>query len=184
VRFELKIVSVGLCAMAIVMAGLIGWAGGQDVPADSTPAPRRVKVLFLGDNGHHVPLERCRDVYSVMGIRGIDFTYTDDLNDLNPDTLGRYDVLLLYANWTQIGKAQEKALLDFVEAGHGLAAIHCASYCFLNSPKITTMIGGRFKSHNTGTFKETIVAPDHLIEKGLKPIESWDETYVHEMHNE
>ena len=42
----------------------------------------------------------------------------------------------------------------------------------------------RFKSHTTGVFKETIVQPDHPIEKGLKPIESWDETYVHEMHNE
>ena len=25
--------------------------------------------------------------------------------------------------------------------------------------------------------------PDHPIEKGLKPIESWDETYVHHKHN-
>src|SRR5688572_24094337 len=27
-------------------------------------APRRVKVLFLGDNGHHRALDRCRQVFS------------------------------------------------------------------------------------------------------------------------
>jgi putative membrane-bound dehydrogenase-like protein len=143
-----------------------------------------VKVLFLGDTGHHQPVERARDVYSLLGRHGVDLTYTQDLADLNPDTLSRYDVLLLYANWTKIEPDQEKALIAFVESGHGLATIHCGSYCFLNSPKITAMIGGRFKSHSTATFKETIARPDSVIEQGLKPIESWDETYVHEMHNE
>lgn len=166
------------CAVLLAVAGAVGGARGDEV------APRRVKVLFLGDDGHHQPLERCRDVYTEMAIRGIDLTYTDNLDDLNPRTLGRYDVLLLYANWTRISPGQEQALLDYVEGGHGFAPIHCASYCFLNSPKITAMIGARFKSHNTGVFEETIADPDHPIEKGLKPIKSWDETYVHEMHNE
>ncbi|HSU68935.1 MAG TPA: PVC-type heme-binding CxxCH protein [Tepidisphaeraceae bacterium] len=173
----------------LLTAGLLGWmrfAGADDAkPAEAAAvAPRRVKVLFLGDNGHHVPLERCRDAMSEMGKRGVDLVYTDDLNDLNTPNLNRYDVLLLYANWTKIKPEQEQALLDYVQSGHGFAPIHCGSYCFLNSPKITALIGGRFKSHKTGVFKETIVLPDHPIEKGLKPIESWDESYVHEMHNE
>jgi putative membrane-bound dehydrogenase-like protein len=154
-----------------------------DAPADPS-APRRVKVLFLGDNGHHQPMERCRQVYSILGQHGIDLTYTDRMADLNPATLGGYDVLMLYANVTKIATEQEKALLEFVESGHGFAVIHCGSYCFLNSAKITAVIGGRFKSHHTGVFKETIAQPEHPIEKGLKPIESFDETYVHEMHNE
>ena len=152
--------------------------------APETAGPRRIKVLFLGDDGHHVPMERCRQVYSILGQHGIDITYSDHLKDLNSTTLGRYDVLLLYANWERIAPEQEKALLDYVESGHGFSVIHCGSYCFLNSPRITEMVGGRFKSHNTGTFKETIVQPDHPIEKGLKPIESWDESYVHDMQNE
>ena len=179
----LKRLGCGLVGWCLILIG-IGGASAPSYGADAQAMPRRVKVLFLGDNGHHVPLERCRDVYTVLGIRGIDLTYTDDLNDLNPQTLGRYDVLLLYANWTSISPSQEKALLDYVESGHGFAPIHCASFCFLNSPKITALIGARFKSHNTGIFEETIVKPDHPIEKGLKPIKSWDETYVHEMHNE
>ena len=58
--------------------------------------------------------------------------------------------------------------------------------CFLNSPKITALTGARFKSHQTGTFRETYTdaGRSHPILNGLKEIESWDETYVHEMHNE
>ena len=183
-----KSFGIGYGCLVVLAVGLLAglrMAGADSAkPAEPTSAPRRVKVLFLGDNGHHVPLERCRDVMSEMGKRGVDMVYTDDLSDLNTQNLNRYDVLLLYANWTKIAPEQEKALLDYVESGHGFAPIHCGSYCFLNSPKITALIGGRFKSHKTGTFKETIAQPDHPIEKGLKPIESWDETYVHEMHNE
>ena len=174
-------------AIAAVLACVVSmWvpAGARTAGSQTDAVPRRVKVLFLGDDGHHQPLERCRDVYSVLAKRGIDLTYTDNLSDLNPRTLGLYDVLLLYANWTTISPEQEKALLEYVESGHGFAPIHCASFCFLNSPKITALVGARFKSHNTGVFNESIVAPDHPIEKGLHPIESWDETYVHEMHNQ
>src|SRR5437867_373831 len=59
----------------------------------------------------------------------------------------------------------------------------CASYCFLNSPAYIELVGGQFQSHGTGVFKETIVKPDHRVMKGLSPIESWDETYVHTKHN-
>ncbi len=183
---SIRALLVSACSMFAVLAIFAGFerATAQQAANPENVHPRRVKVLFLGDTGHHQPIERARDAYSHLGRHGIDLTYTQDLSDLNPDTLGRYDVLLLYANWTSIKPEQEKALIDFVEGGKGLATIHCGSYCFLNSPKITAMIGGRFKSHSTGTFKETIAKPDSVIEQGLNPIESWDETYVHEMHNE
>src|SRR5204862_4708901 len=105
------------------------------------------------------------------------------LEDLNPTTLGQYDVLIIYANHTTIAKEQEKALLDFVASGRGLVALHCASACFGNSSAYIELVGGRFLRHGTGTFKDSIVAPDHAAMKGLKPIESWDETYVHDRTN-
>ncbi|HEV8377611.1 MAG TPA: PVC-type heme-binding CxxCH protein, partial [Tepidisphaeraceae bacterium] len=155
---------------------------GQNEPAQTRPA--RVKILFLGDNGHHTPLTRLRDVYSAFARRGVDFTYTDRLQDITPQNLARYDGLFVYANIERIDSQTEKTILDYVHAGHGYIPVHCASYCFLNSKPLTELTGGRFKSHGTGTFKETFVAADHEMLKGLKPIESWDETYVHEMHND
>jgi putative membrane-bound dehydrogenase-like protein len=172
------------CVAVALIAQLANVRAADDSATASNPAPRRVKVLFLGDHGHHDPLLRLRQIYSTMGRRGIDFTYTDRVTDLNPETLNRYDELFLYANITTISPSQEKALLDFVESGHGFVPVHCGSACFGNSPKIIALMGAKFDHHSTGVFKETIVQPDHAVEKGLNAIESWDETYSHSMHNE
>ena len=148
-----------------------------------TTSAAPLQVLFLGDSGHHKPADRFAQLQPALASRGIELTYTDKLDDLNPARLAHYDALVIYANHTRITPDQEKALLDYVESGHGFVPIHCASYCFLNSPKYIELVGAQFKSHSTGIFKETIVNSDHPVMKGLSPIESWDETYVHTMHN-
>ncbi len=143
-----------------------------------------IKILFLGDNGHHRPVERFRQLLPILEKHGIDLVYTDKAEALNPKNLAGYDGLLIYANTTRITPEQEKALLEFVESGKGFIPLHCASYCFLNSPKYIDLVGAQFKSHGTGTFRTTVAAPDHPIMKGLQAFESWDETYVHTKHNE
>jgi putative membrane-bound dehydrogenase-like protein len=146
--------------------------------ANSAEAPR-IKVLFLGDNGHHKPIERAADILAPLARAGIDMAYTDDLNDLNSDNLARYDGLIIYANHTTISPKQEAALLAFVENGKGLIALHCASYCFLNSPKYISLVGGQFESHKTGVFRTRIVDAKHPAMKGVQEFEAWDETYKH-----
>ncbi|HEY7156121.1 MAG TPA: hypothetical protein VH575_19305, partial [Gemmataceae bacterium] len=49
----------------------------------------RIKVLFLGDNGHHKPLDRAADLMPPLAKAGIDMAYTDDLNDLHDENLAR-----------------------------------------------------------------------------------------------
>jgi len=149
--------------------------------SNSSAAP--MHVLILGDNGHHRPTNFFELIQPALASRGIEMTYTDSLDSLNSTNLGRYDALVIYANHTRISPDQEQALLDYVESGHGFVPIHCASYCFLNSPKYIELVGAQFKSHGTGVFKETIVNSEHPVMKGLMPIESWDETYVHSKHN-
>src|SRR5438874_4686413 len=70
-----------------------------------------IKILFLGDNGHHRPADRFRQLQPVLAKRGIDLTYTDQVDALNPKSLASYDGLLIYANTTRITPEQEKALL-------------------------------------------------------------------------
>ena len=108
---------------------------------------RRLEVLFLGDNGHHKPIERVPSLMAALGPKGINVTYTDDLADLNPQTLNKYDAVMLFANWDEISPSQEKALLDFVASGKGFLPIHCASYCFRNSPEFIKLVGGQFWRH-------------------------------------
>ncbi|HKI31798.1 MAG TPA: PVC-type heme-binding CxxCH protein [Gemmataceae bacterium] len=161
------------CSLALLLGG--------PVHAD---APKPLKILFLGDNGHHQPAQRFRQLAPVLAARGIDLTYTDKVEALNPKTLGGYDGLLIYANTDKITPDQEKALLDYVAGGKGFIPLHCASYCFLNSPKYVEVVGAQFQKHNTGTFRTIVAEPDHPVMKGFKGFESWDETYVHTKHNE
>jgi uncharacterized protein len=150
--------------------------------AAAEPAP--IKILFLGDNGHHRPAERFRQLEPVFAKRGITLTYADKADVLNSNTLAAYDGLLIYANTTRITSDQEKALLAYVEGGKGFIPLHCASYCFLNSPKYIELVGAQFQRHGTGTFRTTAAQPDHPIMRGFGGFESWDETYVHTKHNE
>jgi putative membrane-bound dehydrogenase-like protein len=152
------------------------------VPAADPPRP--LKILFLGDNGHHRPAERFRQLQPVLAARGIDLVYTDKIEALNPKLLASYDGLVVYANTEKIAPEQEKALLDFVESGKGFIPLHCASYCFLNSPKYVALVGAQFKSHGTGVFRTTLAAPSHPLLAGFRGFESWDETYVHDKHND
>src|SRR5713101_5829725 len=149
----------------------------------SANEPKPIKILFLGDKGHHQPRERFAQLQPALAKRGIELTYTDQVADLNPKTLFAYDGLVIYANTTKIAPEQEKALLDFVENGKGFIPIHCASYCFLNSPKYIDLVGAQFLRHGTGVFRTTIAAPNHPITKEFSGFESWDETYVHTKHN-
>ena len=144
-----------------------------------------LKVLFLGDRGHHRPSERAAQLIPVMAGRGIDVAYTEDLaSTLDPDTLGKYDALIIYANIEAIEPAQEEALLDYVSSGGGFVPIHCASFCFVNSPRYVELVGAQFLRHGTGEFDTEIVDPSHPVMAGFEPFRTWDETYVHTKHNE
>src|SRR5204862_6676015 len=119
-----------------------------------------------------------------LGRDGIYFDYFTTPECLNRELLSHYDALMLYANHEKITPEQFAALHDFVESGHGFLPIHCASACFGNEPGFIALVGGRFKSHQTGVFKATIVAKQHPILEGVNEWETWDETYVHDQVNE
>jgi putative membrane-bound dehydrogenase-like protein len=177
----------GACALVVASLGLVAFLAGRPVVAQQgaeggqggQQQAERVKVLYLGDKGHHKPAERFAQLEPALKARGIDLTYTDKVTDLNPETLKPYAGLMIFANTTQISPEQEKALLDYVRAGNGFIPVHCASYCFLNSPRYVALVGGQFRTHKTGTFTTKIVDPSHAIMKGYKGFETWDETYVH-----
>src|ERR1043165_9643748 len=80
--------------------------------AFSANAAPVLKVLFLGDNGHHQPAALLRQIGPVMMSRGIQLGCTEDLNALNLENLKRYDAFLIYANIDSISPEQDKALSD------------------------------------------------------------------------
>ncbi|MES2659919.1 MAG: PVC-type heme-binding CxxCH protein [Verrucomicrobiota bacterium] len=167
-----------------VLAVALGLAQTSKQPAAEG---RHVEILFLGaplENGPgHDPVERYRVLKKALGVDGIDITYTEDLADLRSDVLNQYDGVMLYGNWKQneaMDPGQLKALTDYVEAGHAFLPIHCASACFGGSEAFVKLVGGRFKTHETGVFKTNIAARDHPIMRDYEGFETWDETYVHD----
>jgi putative membrane-bound dehydrogenase-like protein len=150
-------------------------------PARTCDEGTRLTVLFLGDRGHHRPAERAQDALAPLRERGIDLVYEEDLDVLDPPRLAGFDAVLLYANHASITPAQERALIDWVEAGGAFVPVHCASYCFLDSPRFVELVGAQFQSHGTGVFTTERVS-DHPAIADLLPLESWDETYVHHRH--
>jgi putative membrane-bound dehydrogenase-like protein len=141
---------------------------------------RRTEILFLGDNGHHRPIERVPQLMAALGSKGINITYTDKLEDLNAENLNKYDGLLIFANWDSIGKPQEKALLDYVSSGKGLIPVHCASYCFRNSSEyVDKVVGGQFWRHKMDTIQTHFTQPNNPIVAGLPSFKAYDETYLH-----
>ncbi|WP_031428934.1 PVC-type heme-binding CxxCH protein [Flavimarina sp. Hel_I_48] len=143
--------------------------------------PRKLEILFLGHaSEHHNSRKFAPILASALATDGINISYTENVKDLNEQNLNRYDGLIIYANYDTIAKAKEKALLDYVKAGHAFIPIHSASFCFRNSPDYVDMVGGQFKSHETGTFTAKIVNKEHPITKNINEFSTWDETYVHD----
>ena len=166
--------------------GLVIWGCAtqqttQQAVQDSNKSvvPRRIEILFLGDKGHHRPIERVPAIMSALGSKGINFTYTDRLEDLNPETLAKYDALMLYANWDSIAPAQANALLDYVASGKGFLPIHCATYCFRNNAEVVKLMGGQFWRHTFDTIQPVWTQPGHPALAGVEPFKTIDETYLH-----
>jgi putative membrane-bound dehydrogenase-like protein len=166
-----------LILTAICLVAIISFKGSMI----SKDQGRRLEILLLGHQAKNHNSEKFAEIISQDFFKNrINISYTIDPNDLNEENLSKYDGLMIYANHDQINSAQEKALLNFVRSGKGFIPVHCASWCFQNSPAYIDMVGGQFKTHGTGEFSSTIVDKKHPVTKGLTDFTTWDETYVHD----
>ena len=149
-----------------------------------TADAKDLQLLFMGDNGHHRPAERFQELAPVLETRGIRMKYTDRMEDLTPEVLQQFDGLVLYANIDRIEDAQAQAVLNFVSAGKGFIPLHCATFCWRNNPQMVQLMGAQFQRHGGQVFGTQIAAPQHPIMRGFGGFTSWDETYIHHLHNE
>lgn len=142
-----------------------------------------VAVMFLGDDGHHEPADRAHQILPAFREMGINVFYTDEVEDVNPDNLRRFDAVIFYANYMEMSSEQEQALLDYVSGGGGFVPLHSASGMFRNSDAYIELVGGAFESHGVGVVRAERANKSHSAIKGVPEFESWDETYIHKNHN-
>ncbi|WP_138993160.1 PVC-type heme-binding CxxCH protein [Larkinella sp. C7] len=159
--------------------------GSGQTRSTTEKTARRGEVLFLGHRSKHHDSGKYAPWLAIsLFKKGVNLTYTVNVNDLNTENLAKYDGLVIYANHDSLPPAQEAALKAFVEGGKGLIPLHSASGCFKNSDWYINTIGGQFKSHKAGAIATTIVAKKHPVMQGLAPFTTaWDETYVHQRLN-
>lgn len=160
--------------LALALAALL-------LAAPGAPAAEPVKLLIItGDHGHDWQgTTRLMEEFLPKGGRiDVDVT-TTPAEDLNPENLAKYDVLLLNyketkptdaTRWTD---ANKQALLDAVRGGKGLVVYHFASSAFANPnwEEYEKLIAGGWRTQgfhgpkHVFTVKKTDA--DHLISRGL-----------------
>jgi type 1 glutamine amidotransferase len=181
------VVATGLGAMAVAL-GAPTWVGRaaapQMAPTTASTDGRPLRLLFLGhEQRNHNSHELFPLLAAPLARMGIQMTHVNTPAEAFDADLQYYDGIVIYGNHMQITPEQEQTLVDFVEGGKGLVAIHSASYMFIKAPRYIPMVGGQFQRHGTGEFAAEIIAPNHPVMQGLRPFSTWDETYVHTRHN-
>ncbi|MEA3226166.1 MAG: ThuA domain-containing protein [Planctomycetota bacterium] len=151
--------------------------------ADKAPArptvvadQRAILVFSLRTGYDHKVIPHVNRVFGIMGKKSGAFrtTVTVDIEDLVPEKLAAYDVLVLNNNCSKGPRrnlfldelesnpkygaltdkerqvksdALEQSILDFVAGGKGLVVVHGAPTMLNNSAKFTAMVGAAFDYH-------------------------------------
>jgi putative membrane-bound dehydrogenase-like protein len=165
-----------------------GASAGPQHAANGTgsTAGRPLRVLFLGHEQQ--PAHSAAAIYQVLGPtlarRGIQLTPAlTPAAALAADKLQHYDALLIYGNHAAITPDQEKALLDFVEGGKGIVALHSAAEMFSGSERYAALLGAQARTDGGREFTAEIVQPAHPAVEGLKPFETWEEAITYTKQN-
>ncbi|MGC4016539.1 MAG: ThuA domain-containing protein [Luteolibacter sp.] len=161
----------------ILLALLVTAVAGLTTLHAAPQEPRRLEILFLGDDGHHKPIGCYRVLKQVYGPKGFNLTFVEDLKEITPEKLNQYDVLIVYANHEEV--PVPPAIRPWVENGGALVALHSAVGCFHPSQDWFSLVGGQFASHETAVFSPKTIEPNDPIMKELPALTCWDETYVH-----
>ena len=174
-----------LLSAVLMLAGLS--LPAQTRTSVDAPDGRPIKVLFLGHDQErpHPSPALYPLLASPLARRGIQLTHVSTPAEaLRSEKLAHYDGLLIYGNHKAITPEQEQALIQFVEGGGGLVAVHSASEMFANSDRYELLLGGRFLRHADGEeLTVEFAQPTHPVLEGLQPFSTWDQPYLQTKHN-
>jgi type 1 glutamine amidotransferase len=167
-----------LLAASFVIPSIYARNGG--IRSESSLDGKKVLFVWGGWMGHEP--DKCRDIFVPwMKSEGADVTVSDTL-----DAYVRYDLKddfdLIIQAWTmgQIENNQEKALLDAVKNGIGIAGWHGGlGDSFRNNTEYQFMVGGQWVAHPGGVIDYRVNIVDHNdpVTKGLADFDMHSEQY-------
>jgi len=170
--------SAALAAGAMIVPGVIG----RNIPKPPESVLKGKKVLFVwgGWMGHEP--DKCRDIL-------VPWLQSEGAEVLVSDTLDSYTQLdlkkdfdLIIQSWTMgtIKNDQEKALLEAVKSGTGIAGWHGGlGDSFRNNTEYQFMVGGQWVAHPGGVIDYRVNIVDHKdpVTKGLEDFDMHSEQY-------
>jgi hypothetical protein len=146
-----------------------------------------MRILILSENDRWHPFEELssRIVDWSGELKGVELEVSHDRGVLAGDKLEAYDVCVLCITMGELTDEQEQAIVDFVEGGRGLFAIHSATVVDEKHTRYINLIGGRFAHHSPyHEFQVKIVDSEHPITSGIDDFKIRDELYVLDRHPE
>ncbi|MDR3618885.1 MAG: ThuA domain-containing protein [Paludisphaera borealis] len=157
-------------------------------------APGGAKVLLLsgGQREHHGYREQAFYLTAELENTGrYEVTLTEEAAVLDTPALAKYDLVVAIADRRapeiKLTKAQQLALVAFVQSGKGYVSIHGGDNAPADwEPEFKLMLGGVF-SHfglpdgkvRKGDYTVKIAQPDNPVAKGLSDFPLKDELYYH-----
>ncbi len=170
---------------ALFIATLIAFSFTSSLFADEKPAQKYETLFIVGGADFHDPVELPPILEKELeGTGKFDVTVTEDISQLGPENIDKYDIIINYTTGHTLGKDREEALWDFVNGGKPYIGIHSATDSFKDSDKYWKLTAGRFVGHGGGKFQVDIIDKEHPITKGMESFEIEDETYKHAFHPE
>jgi len=161
--------SAALAAGAMIVPGVMG----RNIPQPPESVLKGKKVLFVwgGWMGHEP--DKCRDIFVPwMKAEGAEVLVSDTLDSYTQLDLKK-DFDLIIQAWTMgtIKNDQERALLEAVKAGTGIAGWHGGlGDSFRNNTEYQFMVGGQWVAHPGGVIDYRFNIVDHKdpVTKGLQ----------------
>jgi type 1 glutamine amidotransferase len=139
------------------------------------------KVLFVwgGWDGHEP--QQCRDIFVPwMESEGAEVKVSDTLDAYLEMDKGKLDLIIQIWTMGTIEGEQEKALLDAVSSGVGIAGWHGGlGDAFRNNVAYQFMVGGQWVAHPGGVidYRVNIVDHEDPVTKGLSDFDMHSEQY-------
>jgi type 1 glutamine amidotransferase len=128
----------------------------------------------------HEP-DKCRDIFVPwMRSEGAEVTVSDTLDAYTSMNLKELDLIVQVWTMGQISGPQEKALLEAVKGGVGIAGWHGGlGDSFRNNTEYQFMVGGQWVAHPGGVIPYRVNITDHKdpVTKGLKDFDMKSEQY-------
>ena len=153
-------------------------------------------LIFSGANNHNwkTTTPALQKMYEESGRFTV--TVTDDVPNINPAEFAKYDgIVCNYTSYPAVEghrwpAATEKALLDYIAAGHGFVLFHAASTAWGDWPEFGDLIGLTWqKDKLTGkkisghgryhSFVVKMVDHEHPVTQGMKDLQHLPDELYH-----